>query len=300
MRNSQSQGKPISTGVAITAQTSAKPYGNQAFLYDHEYRAYTEDLPFYLSCLREYGVHSPVLELGVGTGRVAFPLAEAGYDVVGLERSLPMLRRARQRRNLAPPEVAERLQFLRRDVTRFQSPTRFGATLATFSFLCMLTTPELRHQCLRQVYTHLRPGGLLLVDVPRPHAPTPDQREVPSTPSSIDPSTPEPVQPRPLYTFYLPPYRHRVDKSVLERYDLDHMLLHVRYFYTVRRYMDDHVFRTLEISFTLAMLTPERLVRELAAAGFEVLEQYGDYRRGAPTPSSPRQVLVCQRREEVK
>ncbi len=41
------------------------------------------DIAFYLDYARRFG--GPILELGVGTGRVAWALAEAGYEVVGLD-----------------------------------------------------------------------------------------------------------------------------------------------------------------------------------------------------------------------
>ena len=47
------------------------------------------DVPFYLDCARRFG--GPILELGSGTGRVMIPLAEAGYEVVGLDLSPAML-----------------------------------------------------------------------------------------------------------------------------------------------------------------------------------------------------------------
>ena len=53
------------------------------------------DVAFYLDCAKRFG--SPVLELGVGTGRVAWALAEAGFDVVGVDRSKTMLDAARRK-----------------------------------------------------------------------------------------------------------------------------------------------------------------------------------------------------------
>ena len=43
------------------------------------------DVEFYLDCAARYG--GPVLELGAGTGRVLVPLAAAGHEIVGVERS---------------------------------------------------------------------------------------------------------------------------------------------------------------------------------------------------------------------
>src|SRR3712207_6020181 len=53
------------------------------------------DVPFWRTLARQGG--GRVLELGCGTGRIALPLARAGAMVVGIDRSAPMLERARQR-----------------------------------------------------------------------------------------------------------------------------------------------------------------------------------------------------------
>jgi ubiquinone/menaquinone biosynthesis C-methylase UbiE len=53
------------------------------------------DVPFWRTVARNVG--GTLLELGAGTGRISIPLARAGVPVVGIDRSEPMLARARQR-----------------------------------------------------------------------------------------------------------------------------------------------------------------------------------------------------------
>src|SRR4051812_38229949 len=53
------------------------------------------DVPFWRRVAAKAG--GAVLELGCGTGRVTVPLAKAGIDLVGVDRSAPMLERAQQR-----------------------------------------------------------------------------------------------------------------------------------------------------------------------------------------------------------
>src|SRR5262252_1119899 len=53
------------------------------------------DVPFWRRVA--VGVQGRVLELGCGTGRVTIPLAKSGVDVVGVDRSAPMLIRLRAR-----------------------------------------------------------------------------------------------------------------------------------------------------------------------------------------------------------
>jgi ubiquinone/menaquinone biosynthesis C-methylase UbiE len=58
-----------------------------------DYRPISGDVPFYLRQARKTG--GPILELACGTGRIAIPLARAGFEVVGLDKSRAMLRIAR-------------------------------------------------------------------------------------------------------------------------------------------------------------------------------------------------------------
>jgi len=62
-----------------------------------------DDVAFYRSLAEQAG--GPVVELGCGTGRVAIPLAEAGFDVTGIDRSAGMLARARMKTEALPPDV---------------------------------------------------------------------------------------------------------------------------------------------------------------------------------------------------
>ncbi len=86
------------------ACVAASPYNrvmNESFyrdvapLYDLEFDEFDIDLDLYRGYAEIVG--SPILELGCGTGRLLVPLAEAGFDVTGVDASLDMLERARAR-----------------------------------------------------------------------------------------------------------------------------------------------------------------------------------------------------------
>jgi SAM-dependent methyltransferase len=98
-----------------------------------------------------------LLEVGVGTGRIALPLRRRGREVVGVDLSLPMLERYRAKAaaaGLAPPPV------LRADATRL--PLRDGCVDAVLvvHLLHLIPAWELALDEARRV---LAPGGLLLV-----------------------------------------------------------------------------------------------------------------------------------------
>lgn len=97
------------------------------------------DLDFYEGCAHRWG--SPVLELGVGTGRVAWKLAEAGHRVVGVDLSTSMFARAHQRGATLPSFTRERVKVLHGDMTNFSLDQRFPLAIIPFSTFNHLTNP---------------------------------------------------------------------------------------------------------------------------------------------------------------
>lgn len=131
------------------------------------------DIPFYLEEARSCG--GPVLELGCGTGRVTLPLAGAGLEVVGLDRSPDMLARAEEKLAALPPEVRARVTLLQGDMRDFRLRRRFPLIIIPYrSFQCLLT-PEEQRRCLTCVRRHLLPGGRLILTLldPRPEVVAP-------------------------------------------------------------------------------------------------------------------------------
>lgn len=82
----------------------------------------------YPELLKPYGRR--VLELGCGTGRVAIPLAEAGYDVTGIEAEPDMLARLEQKQY-----PRERLKIVRADARSFHLESLFDAILLSCNFM---------------------------------------------------------------------------------------------------------------------------------------------------------------------
>src|SRR5688572_27712712 len=120
------------------------------------------DVEFYLDCAQRYG--GPILELGVGTGRILVPLAEAGYDVVGLDLSPAMLEIAAAKLR-ERPEAAERVRLLEGDMTNFDLGQRFALVLIPARSFQHVTTPEGQRATLRCIRRHLVMGGHLILDL---------------------------------------------------------------------------------------------------------------------------------------
>jgi len=114
-----------------------------------------------------------VLELGVGTGRLAFPLAEAGMDVIGVDTSDEMLAVFEQRRASATPEIAERARARRGDMAVDLPGGPFDAILVAYNTLFNLLDADAQRACFAAVAERLAPNGRFVVEaiVPDPEAP---------------------------------------------------------------------------------------------------------------------------------
>ncbi len=131
--------------------------------YDQAYRRRRHDVRFYLAHAEESG--GPVLELGVGTGRVALAIAKAGIDVVGVEPMAPMLKHAEARLSRLPRAARERLELRQGSLETLRLRRRFPLVIAPFNVWMHLYTREQLERGFATVRHHLRRGGRFVFDV---------------------------------------------------------------------------------------------------------------------------------------
>ena len=148
----------------------ASAYDQLGPVYDAWCRSVTEDIPFYVELALETG--GPVLELGVGSGRIAVPVALAGVDVVGVDTSATMLELARAR---GAPHALE-LRLVQADMRELPDLGSFGLVIIPFRALLHLRDDAERLAVLRGAARALEPGGTLAFDVFHP-----DRRDIDET-----------------------------------------------------------------------------------------------------------------------
>jgi SAM-dependent methyltransferase len=136
-------------------------YDSIAALYDPWSRSVTEDVDFYVAEARKAG--GPVVELGVGTGRIAVPTALAGVPVIGVDSSQRMLDICRARAEEAG--VAQLLDLRLGDLRRPPVSERVALVTSPFRALLHLGSDEDRVQTFRAVGDLLLPGGRFVFDV---------------------------------------------------------------------------------------------------------------------------------------
>ncbi len=136
-----------------------------ARFYDEDYRAYDEDVEAIVHLAGE--MDGRVLELGCGTGRLLLPLAEAGHTVTGVDVAPLLLAQARTK--LAAVSHPGEVTLIQADMRELALPQRdYAFAFCTSNTLMHLSTSEDQLAALTAAALHLRPGGLLLIDLFHP------------------------------------------------------------------------------------------------------------------------------------
>jgi ubiquinone/menaquinone biosynthesis C-methylase UbiE len=122
--------------------------------YEEWSAAMTADVPFYVSLAQE--TDGPLVELAVGNGRVAIPVAQAtGLKVLGIDTSPAMLELARR----AAAEAGVELDLRLGDMRELEVDEPAGLVYCPFRALLHLQTWADRRQTFERVAASLRPGG---------------------------------------------------------------------------------------------------------------------------------------------
>jgi SAM-dependent methyltransferase len=137
-------------------------YDPIARLYDPWSSSVVEDISFYVEEAVAAG-GEPVVELGVGTGRIALPTAMAGVHVIGVDSSAGMLEVCAERAREAG--VAERLDLRLGDLRRPPVDERVALVTCPFRAYLHLRDDDERLEALRAARDLLRADGRLVFDV---------------------------------------------------------------------------------------------------------------------------------------
>ncbi len=142
-------------------------YDAIAELYDPWSRSVTEDVAFYVAEARKAG--GTIVELGVGTGRIAVPVASAGVPVIGVDSSAGMLEVCRRRAEAAG--VARLLDLRQGDLRDPPVTERVRLVTSPFRALLHAENDADRRAALAAAHRLLVPGGRFVFDV---FAPSPE------------------------------------------------------------------------------------------------------------------------------
>jgi SAM-dependent methyltransferase len=220
----------------------------------------------------------PVLELGCGTGRVTLPAARAGRQVIGIDLSAPMLRRARTRIRRA--RLGRRAALVRGDIRALPfADGRFSLVAAPYGVLQSLLRDRDLASSLQAVARVLAPGGRLVIDLV---ADLPAWRE---------------YRARTRLSGWRPGRRRHITLVESVRQDPRRGLTAFEQEFTERRGRTavrrrfDLVFRTLSV---------RQMTGRLERAGLKVTARLGSYDGDPWTPAADTWILMAERRENLR
>ena len=139
------------------------PGGINVETYDTRTVSSPGEIDFYVAKARESG--GPVLEVACGTGRVLWPIAHAGVDIVGIDLGTAMLEQAERKREHETREVSQRARFVRADMTNFDLGEQFALAIVPFRAFLMLLSLGAQRSTLGSICRHVRPGGRLIINI---------------------------------------------------------------------------------------------------------------------------------------
>jgi len=134
--------------------------------YTKTYKERRHDVEYYVRQSRLSG--GPVLEYGIGNGRVALPIARAGIEVFGVDLSRAMLDDLEARLEKEPKQVRARLGFQHGDMRSLALGRRFPLVIAPFNCILHLYERSDVEQFFQRVREHLEPGGRFVFDFSLP------------------------------------------------------------------------------------------------------------------------------------
>lgn len=137
-------------GLTITT------YGDAiADVYDTMHPIPAEDA---VATIAELAQHGKILELGIGTGRIALPLAARGLEVHGIDASQAMLDRMQDK------PFSDRVRTLVGDFGETIAGADFAVAFVAFNTFFALTTREEQKKCFLNVSKQLRQGGTFAIE----------------------------------------------------------------------------------------------------------------------------------------
>lgn len=259
-------------------ESGTREHYQDAVLYDFEYRRRRADVNHYRRLAHDYGAGIPILELGCGTGRLALPLVRDGHTLLGLDLSMPMLRRARARAARLGKRAQSRVTWLCADMRNFALSCRFHLIVCPFNAFQHLYTREEVAACLATIRRHLTPGGYFAFDVLNP-----DLKWLTRDPNKRWART----------RFLHPTTGVRYEYSTNQTYDPVAQIAYMRIYYQIVS-LDPASSHTHVIRLCHRQFFPAELEALLVHNGFRICERWGGFAKERFEGAAESQVLLCQ------
>ena len=261
---------------AVFVSEDIRLFYRDAAAYDAAYEG-GGDLSFWAEACRRYQPKS-VLELAVGTGRVAVPLArqgvEQGFAVTGVDVTPEMVTFAQGRLAVEPPAVQANLTLAEGDIRDFDLGQQFDLVFIAPNTILHLSSLEDRLGAFRCAYQRVSPGGRFIVDIFNTSVLVLANVQEASARRDVDRDVTESL------------LGQRFVRAVSRRYDKATQTIRSRLF--LEKYRNKRPREKRMQDLTLHMYFPEELRLLMLFCGFSIDAVYGDYSWGASPRIAPR------------
>lgn len=257
-------------------------------LYEMEYAGDRNDDARFFARLLARTRPRRVLELACGSGRVAFTLAAAlpMAEIVGVDSSIEMLAQAAAARDAAEPAVRDRVSLVEGDMRDWSGTgAPFDAIVIACCSVSHLLTLDDRRRTWATAFRLLRPGGLFMLDVRVPDLATLAEAQR--------------LRPRAFVDLDIDTTRRTMEEDArllrctATTYEPHLQRANVRLLYD--RFDQRALAERLVTDFASHVYFPAELELLFLSAGFEIAQQYGDYRFVPLDRTSPYIVTVARR-----
>jgi SAM-dependent methyltransferase len=203
--------------------------------------------------------------------------------VIGLDSEPQMLERAQQTLADAPPEVRQRLQFVRGDMRTFSAEPKLDLIVVPCSSMSHVLELDDQIAVFKRCYANLNSGGRFVVEVNMPNmAAYADSFSVPPrTPLEIDLDRTDDGD------------GTRLIRRKTTRYASDRQLAEIRFLY--EKYQHGRAVESYIDDFQSHVFFPRELALLFVHTGFVIERTLGDYRSRALAPNSPLIIMIGQR-----
>ncbi|MEH1861784.1 MAG: methyltransferase domain-containing protein [Nostoc sp.] len=227
------------------------------------------DLSFLSDIANQYG--DPILELCCGTGRIAIPLAEKGWQVTGIDVSESMLEAAKRK--------SSKVKWVKADVRNFEIDEKFSLIIFSANSICHILTMEDLESCFKCVKKHLKPEGRIVIHTFNFY-----------TKASLEDLWNDSPY---LYSVYQDPdAKGTVVVTAVARFDLTEQLCYEKMFFKLVEYQKEFVEEV-----TYRIYHPNELEALLKYNGFTIERKLGNYEQEPFTSSSPNHIIISKLKE---
>lgn len=240
-------------------------YIHSGEFYDLVNGKYLDDIEFYKNICSN---GKKVLELCCGTGRLTIPLFESDINIEGLDINNSMLSRAREKAD----NKSLNIKFYNFNITEFQLNAKYDIIIIPFNSLqCIYNNRDLE-LVFKNIHQHLTEGGLLIFDLYNP---------------SIELMVSRQIKEQIVF-------KGKGPKGIIEIYEKSSYDSKWQVQKAIWSIYEKSVFQG-EYNLDTRCFYPQEIDMLLRYNNFNIVNKYGDFKKGKFTSDSKKQIFVCNK-----